>query len=462
MYNRYRGAKTMDLQFIGATETVTGSKYLLTSGNNRILIDCGLFQGLKNLRERNWNPLPFMPSQINNVVLTHAHLDHSGYIPVLIKQGFKGKIYCSHGTRELCKILLPDSGFLQEEEANFANRHQLTNHKPALPLYTRKEAEDSLDYFHPIEFEQDQDLGGGLKFRLLHAGHILGASMIRMTDGKRTLVFTGDLGRPHDVMMNAPDFIEETDYLVMESTYGDRLHGSENPKDELAEVINRTSKRGGTTVIPSFAVGRAQAILYLIQQLQKENKIPEIPVFLDSPMATDVTDLYCDFAPEHKLSKNECAAMCRTAKIINTVDESKALDTDKFPKIIISASGMATGGRVVHHLKTYIGDPRNTILFAGYQAAGTRGQAITQGAKEVKIHGEYHPVRAEIVVQDALSAHADYGEIIEWLKHLKKAPKEVFLTHGEPIAADVFRRKIKETFGWKVHVPQYLEIADLV
>jgi metallo-beta-lactamase family protein len=451
----------MEIQFIGATETVTGSKYLISSGPMRVLIDCGLFQGLKNLRLRNWRELPFQASQIDSLILTHAHIDHSGYIPVLIKQGFRGKIYCSHGTKELCKILLPDSGYLQEEEAFFANKYKLTNHEPALPLYTRKEAEDSIQYFHPVDFDQEIDLGGGLKFSLLHAGHILGASMIRLSNGKKTVLFSGDLGRPHDVMMNPPAIVDETDYLVLESTYGNRLHESIDPKIELAEVITRTSKRGGTTIIPAFAVGRAQAVLFLIQQLNNEKKIPNIPIYLDSPMATDVTDLYCHFSAEHRLTNAECAAMSKVAKIINTVNDSKALDVDNFPKIIISASGMATGGRVVHHLKTFITNPKNTILFTGYQAAGTRGQTITNGAKEVKIHGQYFPIRAEVVVQDALSAHSDYQETLDWLRNFKRPIKEVFLTHGEPIAADVLRRKIKENFGWNCRVPEYLEKVNL-
>lgn len=451
----------MDLQFIGATETVTGSKYLLTSGSKKVLVDCGLFQGLRNLRVRNWNPLPFLASQVDSLILTHAHLDHSGFIPVLIKQGFKGKIYCSHATRDLCKILLPDSGYLQEEEAYFANKHQLSRHKPALPLYTRQEAEDSLSYFHPIDFGEDCDLGEGLSFHLLHAGHILGAAMARFSNGKVSLLFTGDLGRPHDVMMNAPDNVDHIDYLVMESTYGDRLHSDTDPKEELASVISRTSQRGGTTIIPAFAVGRAQAVLYLVQSLKRENRIPDIPVYLDSPMATDVTDLYSHYADEHKLNNSECAAMCRVAKIINSTEDSKALDTDTFPKIIISASGMAEGGRVVHHLKSFISDTRNTVMFTGYQAAGTRGQAIISGAKEVKIHGQYYPVKAEIIVQESLSAHADYKEALGWLKHFKKPIKKVFLTHGEPVAADTFHDKIEETFHWNVHVPQYLEVAHL-
>lgn len=451
----------MDIQFIGATGTVTGSKYLITSGSQRVLVDCGLFQGLKQLRLRNWAHLPFKASEIKSVFLTHAHIDHTGYIPLLVKQGFRGKIYCSHGTAELCKLLLTDSGYLQEEDARFANKHGFSKHTPALPLYTRKDAEESLKYFHPLDFNHEVDIGNGLKFTLFPAGHILGASLIKINDGKTTLLFTGDLGRPHDIMMKPPNSIEETDYLVIESTYGNRLHNTLDPKKELAEVISRTSHRGGVTIIPAFAVGRAQAILWLIYLLKKEGKIPNLPIYLDSPMATDATELYCRFSSEHRLSHEDCGFMCRAATFVTTPDESKALDHDHTPKVIISASGMATGGRVLHHLKAFISDPRNTVLFTGFQAAGTRGQALVQGVEKIKIHGEYYPVRAEIVNQDSLSAHADYQEILKWLKNFKHPPKEVFLTHGEPIAADALRHKIEEKLKWKCKIPEYLESVHL-
>lgn len=451
----------MNIQFIGATGTVTGSKYLLTSGSQRVLVDCGLFQGLKQLRLRNWTHLPFKASDIKSVLLTHAHIDHSGYLPLLVKQGFRGKIYCSYGTEELCKILLPDSGYLQEEDARFANKHGFSKHTPALPLYTQKDAEHSLKYFHPIDFDRELDIGESFKFSLLPAGHILGASLIKIRSEKTSILFTGDLGRTHDFIMNPPSIVEETNYLVMESTYGNRLHNTTDPKEELAEVINKTSHRGGVTIIPAFAVGRAQAVLWLIHLLKKGGKIPDLPIYLDSPMATDATDIYCRFSDEHRLSHEECALMCRTAKFITTPNESKILDHGQSPKVIISASGMATGGRVVHHLKAFIADPRNTVLFTGYQAAGTRGEALTHGVKNIKIHGEYLPVRAEIVLQDSLSAHADYQEILEWLKNFKHPPKEVFLTHGEPIAADVLRHKIEEKLKWKCIVPEYLEKVTL-
>lgn len=451
----------MKLQFIGATRTVTGSKYLLSTNTTQVLVDCGLFQGLKQLRLRNWTALPFKASAIQSVLLTHAHIDHSGYIPLLIKNGFQGKIYCSHGTKKLCEILLPDSGYLQEEDAHFANKRGFSEHKPALPLYTKEDAEASLKYFYPLDFDKEVELGKDFKFTLLPAGHILGASMIKVTHKNTNLLFTGDLGRPHDIIMKPPVTVKETDYLVIESTYGDRTHSPADPKKELEDVINKTAHRGGVTVIPAFAVGRAQAVIYLISLLKNERKIPDIPVYLDSPMARDVTSLYCEFGAEHRLPTTECVLMCRDVKIINTSDESKALDFDSTPKVIVSASGMATGGRVVHHLKAFISDEKNTILFTGFQAAGTRGEALIHGARQIKMYGEYIPVRAEIVLSDSLSAHADSQDILEWLGHFKKAPKEVFIIHGEPEQADALRLKIQDKFGWKCEVPEYLETVEL-
>ncbi len=451
----------MNIQFIGATGTVTGSKYLLSSGSEQILVDCGLFQGLKQLRLRNWAPLPFKPSEIKSLLLTHAHIDHSGYIPLLVKHGFRGKIHCSHGTAELCKILLPDSGYLQEEDAHFANRHSTSKHKPALPLYTLKDAEECLMYFHPVDFDHEIDLGKDLTFTLLPAGHILGASMIKIRNGNRMVLFTGDLGRSHDIIMNPPEIVRATDFLILESTYGNRRHSIIDPKQEIAGVINRTAHRGGVIVVPAFAVGRAQAVLYLIHELKKEKKIPDIPVYLDSPMARDATDLYCDFSQEHRLSTSECNLMCREAKIINTPAESKELDFDNTPKVIITASGMATGGRVLHHLIAFVSSEKNTILFTGYQAAGTRGEALTMGVEKIKIYGNYYPVRAEIVLQDSLSAHADYEEILNWLENFQQPPKEVFITHGEPKQSDSLRLKIQERFAWKCRIPEYLEKVSL-
>ena len=450
----------MELRFLGATGTVTGSKYLVSAGSKKILVDCGLFQGYKQLRLRNRAPLPVEPRDIDAVILTHAHLDHSGYLPLLIKNGFAGKVYCTQSTRDLCAILLPDSGHLQEEEAEYANRHKYSKHAPALPLYTREDAEHSLARFVPVDFARDADLDGGLTLHLLPAGHILGSSFVRLRHGGQTLLFTGDLGRPNDLIMVAPTIVNRADYLVVESTYGDRRHDSTDPQERLAEIINRTVKRGGAVIVPAFAVGRAQTLMYLIHLLKAAQAIPDIPVFLNSPMAVDATRLYHKHRGEHRLTPAQCDAMCAAAKVVNSVEESKALNTRQGPMIVISASGMATGGRVVHHLKAFAPEARNTILFAGFQAGGTRGAAMLNGAETIKIHGEYVPVRAEVARIDNFSAHADYAEILAWLGHFEP-PRQIFVTHGEPKAADALRHRIEEKLGWRTRVPEYLETARL-
>lgn len=447
----------MELTFLGATGTVTGSKYLVNSGSKKILVDCGLFQGYKQLRLRNRAPLPVPPGEIDAVVLSHAHLDHSGYLPLLIKNGFKGKVYCSEAARDLCAILLPDSGHLQEEEARYANKRGYSKHTPALPLYTLEDAERAMQAFSPIPFETDIALGESLSARLIPNGHILGSGCVRLEDTHTSLLFSGDLGRPNDLIMHAPEMVRQADYLVMESTYGNRRHDPADPQIKLAEIIHRTVERGGTILIPSFAVGRAQTLLYYIHLLKATRAIPDIPVFLNSPMAADATRIFHKHRGEHRLSDAQCDAMCRAAHIINSVEESRALNERKDPMIIISASGMATGGRVLHHLKVLAPDARNTILFAGFQAGGTRGAAMLNGAEAIKIHGEYVPLRAEVAALDNLSAHADYEEIIEWLKHFRAPPRQTFITHGEPAAADALRHHIEEQLHWNARAPDYLE-----
>lgn len=451
----------MQLTFMGATGTVTGSKYLVVSDSKKILIDCGLFQGYKELRLRNWSDLPIDPHKIDAVILTHAHIDHSGYIPLLIKNGFSGKIYCSSATRDLCEILLRDSGHLQEEEARFANEQGYSKHHPALPLYTQEDAENSLQYFHIVNFGDEYQLDDDLSFQLARSGHILGSSFLQIKHHNRRLLFSGDLGRPQDPVMNSPAIIKSTDYLVLESTYGNRLHEAANPIVQLGEVINKTAKRGGSVIIPAFAVGRTQSILYFIYQLKKANKIPNIPVFLDSPMAISATKIFCHYTNEHKLSKQQCFDICAGATYINTVEESKAIDNYQYPIIIISASGMATGGRVLHHIKQFAQDYRNTILFTGYQAGGTRGDRMVKGESEIKIHGQMIPIRAEVIELSNTSAHADYREILAWLKKFAKPPIKVFITHGEPEAAQFLKKTIENELAWKCDIPVYLQMVEL-
>jgi metallo-beta-lactamase family protein len=372
-----------------------------------------------------------------------------------------GKVYCTEATRDLCAILLPDSGRLQEEEAAYANKHGYAKHHPALPLYTQSDAEEALQYCVPVAFDRDVDLGGGLSFRLSRAGHILGAGCVSLRDGKSSILFSGDLGRPHDPIMPAPAVVRTADYLVIESTYGERRHNPTDPQVALAEIINRTIARGGVIVIPAFAVGRAQTMLYYLHRLKAAAAIPDIPVFLNSPMAVNATHLWLKHRREQRLTPEQCEAVCGVAHMVNSVEESKALNRRKGSMIIISASGMATGGRVLHHLKAFAPDPRHTILFVGYQAGGTRGAAMVSGAVSVKIHGAYVPVRAEVVLLEHLSAHADYEEILEWLAHVEGPPRRTFVTHGEPAAADSLRHRIEEQLGWACWVPEYRDTVKL-
>lgn len=452
----------MQLTFLGATGTVTGSKYLLKSGEKRILVDCGLFQGLKQLRLKNWANLPINPKEIDAVVLTHAHIDHSGYLPLLVKQGFTGKVYCSETTRDLCEILLPDSAHLQEEEAEYANRRGFSKHHPALPLYTKEDAKKALGLIVPVNFEQDVDLGDDLVLRFSPNGHILGSSFVRIHNKKTSVLFSGDIGRPNDILMKAPVRIKQADYLLLESTYGDRLHERDDPMIKLAAIINKTVRRKGVVLIPVFAVGRAQEVLYYIHLLKASGAIPDdIPVYLNSPMAVDATEIFTSHSSEHRLSPDQCRALNCTAHMVNSVDESRALNERKGPMIILSASGMASGGRVVHHLKAFAPKSNNTILFVGFQAAGTRGAAMIDGAESIKIHGEYVPVKAKVEFISNLSAHADYSEIIDWLKGFESAPRKTFIVHGEPVAADAMRKHVEEQLNWNVLVPEYLETVTL-
>ena len=451
----------MKIQFLGAAGTVTGSKYLLTTAQTSVLVDCGLFQGLKNLRLLNRKPLPFDIMSLDAAMLTHAHLDHSGMLPLLVKQGFNRPIYCTAPTRKLCEILLRDSAHLQKEDADFANRHTFSKHHPALPLYTIEDVEKTLPLLEAVPFNQEIQLANDVNCIFTPAGHILGAASVFVKSQSKSITFSGDVGRLTDPLMYPPAVPQIGDYLVLESTYGDRKHPDVKPEEQIAKLVNETIKRGGTVLIPSFAVGRAQTLCFILYQLWKEKKIPDVPMFVNSPMACSVTDLYTGYAELHKMSRDDLRAMEKHIQLCSSVEESKQIDRNRAAKIIISASGMATGGRVIHHLKTYGPDPQSLVLFAGYQAAGTRGEAMVNGATSVKIHGEQIPIKARVENLDTLSAHADYQELLTWLTDVKNAPKKTFLTHGEASASESMRKHIENRYNWDCTVPMMFEKFEL-
>lgn len=450
-----------NLAFLGAAGTVTGSKTLVTHEGKQVLVDCGLFQGYKNLRLMNWEPFPFDPKRLDAVVLTHGHLDHSGALPLLVKNGFRGPVFASPGTIDVCGVLLPDSGRLQEEDADYVNRHQISKHKPALPLYTEDDAKRALRRLEPLPFEQRAEVAGAFGLRLRPAGHILGASSVELTVDATTVLFSGDLGRPDDAIMRAPTPIERADHVVVESTYGDRLHDTQDAEAVLGEAIRRTAARGGIVVVPAFAVGRAQSLLYAIYRLKARAAIPDLPVYLNSPMAIDMTEIYHRHRAEHRLSVEECRGLCHVAKMVRTVEESRALVAQRHPAIIVSASGMATGGRVLHHLKALAPDRRNTIVFAGFQAGGTRGARIVAGEPSIRIHGEEVAVNAEVVSLPGMSAHADARQIAQWLATAPQAPRGIYLNHGEPAQADALRQRIERELGWSATVPRLGQTVEI-
>lgn len=451
----------LTLTSLGGAGTVTGSKHLLTHDGKRILIDCGLFQGLKNLRDLNWEPFPVEPSSIDAVVLTHAHLDHSGYLPKLVRDGFRGHIFATPATRDVCELILTDSGHLQEKDAEYANRKGFSKHKPALPLYGVHDAEHSLEFFTPVDFGQRIPLPGGATLLFRHAGHILGAATAEIEWGGKRIAFSGDLGRYNDAVMVDPELTPQADYVIIESTYGNRLHKDADPTEALAAVVERTVARGGTVVIPAFAVGRAQSLLYHLWKLKSSGRLSKTPVYLDSPMAIDATALLHAHNADHKLTSAECDATCKIATYTRSVEESKAITASPYPKVVISASGMATGGRVLHHLKAFASDSKNTILFCGFQAAGTRGQAMLQGAQEIKIHGQWISVRAEIADLPMLSAHADSTELLRWLSGFSRPPSRVFIVHGEPEASEGLRVRVERELKWTAVVPRQDQVFTL-
>jgi metallo-beta-lactamase family protein len=459
------------LQFLGAAGTVTGSKYLLEAGGERLMIDCGLFQGEKELRLRNWSPLPVPASSINWVVLTHAHLDHTGYLPRLIKDGFRGLIWATPATVDLARLVLPDSGHLQEEDAEYANFKGFSKHRPALPLYTHDEAVKSLESLRAIDESKPLELSPHFSLKFYRAGHILGARSIEVTvrdnGSVRKVLFSGDLGRYEQLIIRQPGDPDGADYLLVESTYGDRLHPTDDYRTRLKQIVEATAERGGTVLIPSFAIGRTQELLYLFRELMEQGKLHSVPVHVDSPMAIDVTEIYRRHHEDDNLvttaleNRGVRPFSPPDVHFDRTREESVAINNIRFPMIIISASGMATGGRVVHHLERCLPDHRNTILFVGFQGAGTRGRIIQSGAESVKMHGRQVSVRARIETLENLSAHADYGEILRWLGQFAKAPRKTFLVHGEPHAAQALKEKIDARFRWDTTVASYLQKVTL-
>lgn len=447
---------SVSITFLGGAGTVTGSKYLVRHDRHTLLVDCGLFQGYKQLRLRNWTPLPVAPNQIDAVLLTHAHLDHSGYLPLLAREGFHRKVWATPGTQALCKILLPDSGHIQEEDAAYANRHGFSKHAPALPLYTRQDALNCLSLIKPVEFSRSFEPIPECRATFHRAGHILGAASLLLEIAGRRILFSGDLGRSDDFLMRAPEPAPQADTVLVESTYGDRLHPEEDVLAELGPALQRLAARGGVAVLPVFAVGRAQEILHAIDVLKQRGVIPaKLPVFLDSPMAIHTTNLFEHFPDEHKLDERAVRALTHSATMVNTPDESKALARRHGPMVILAASGMATGGRVLHHLSLYAGNHRNMIILTGYQAPGTRGATLSSGAPSVRIHGRDVSVSAEVVQLQSASAHADAGQLEAWLRTLPSAPDQVYVVHGEAGAADALRMRIEHGLSWRALVPEH-------
>ena len=443
----------MKIKFIGGAGTVTGSKTLIESNGIRILIDCGLFQGLKALRQLNWDPLPVLPSTIDYVLLTHGHLDHCGWLPRLVAQGFSGKIYCTSPTKDVAKLVLLDSAKIQEEEANKANKEHYSKHEKAEPLYTLQQAEAVLSFFKIVQPNISTDIAADITATYSSAGHIIGACSITLMLEGKTLVFSGDIGRDDDILMFPPTKPILADYLFLESTYGNRLHPDLDVKKELENYINTTIEQKGTVIIPGFAVERAQSIMYLIWQLKTEGRIPNVPYILDTPMGASVLNIFSQNMQWHKLSANDSHEMCKMFKIVSEYEQTMRIIEDPQPKVIIAASGMATGGRVLSYFEHYIGLEKTTVVMVGYQAEGTRGRRLLEGADEIKIYGNYYNVEAKIVQIEGLSAHGDQQDLVNWLSALKNVPKCIYLVHGENLPADELRIKIQDRYGFKCTVP---------
>jgi metallo-beta-lactamase family protein len=457
------------LTFLGAARTVTGSKYLLEVNDRRILVDCGLFQGLKELRLRNWQPLPVPAETIHAVVLTHAHIDHSGFLPRLYAAGFKGRVFCTAGTADLCKIVLPDAGRIAEEDARDANRHGYSKHSPALPLFTEADAYHVLADLQPCGFERALPVTPGVTVRFVNSGHLLGSAFAILSldvDGGRQVVFSGDVGRYDRPILPDPLPVAEADVLVVESTYGDRVHEPDHDGAALSTIVCDTIARGGKLIIPAFAIGRVEEVIYWLKVLEDAGRIPVVPVFLDSPMALEALKAYTqrsnELDPDVRSAQGQVSAfMTRRFQTVGTPRQSAELVDSRIPSIVISSSGMATGGRVLNHLRSALPNPRNTVLFSGFQAEGTRGRRLVEGERTVKIRGEMVPVQAQIAQLQSMSAHADSSELLRWLGGFARAPRLTCVVHGEPAPADSFAGAIRQHFGWTVSVPNYLDAIEL-
>lgn len=457
----------IQLTFLGAAETVTGSRYLLRTGARQYLVDCGLFQGGRHLRDLNWQPFPLPPNRLDAVWLTHAHIDHVGYLPRLVRQGFRGPVYATEATCALLELLLPDAAYLQEQDAAYANQHGYGRHQPALPLYTATDAEAALRLLRPVKFAQPVTLDGAT-VTWQPSGHLLGAASLVVDTGPQRIVFSGDLGRYHSQVMKPPTRITDADVLVVESTYGNRSHADQDVEAVLQAALAHILKHRGVLLIPAFAVGRTQQVLYHLRQLQDTGRVPaQLPVYVDSPMAVDASQLYCRFGDDHNLNVNllmdeaRCPLRCPDTHFVRAAEESKRLNTLPGPAVILSASGMLAGGRILHHLKWRLPDPRNAVLFVGYQAAGTRGRLLLDGAEMIRLHGEKVPVGARLVQAHALSGHADRAELMRWLAGFRRAPSRVFITHGEPPASQALAQSVRKEFGWEATVPRQGDRCDL-
>ena len=442
----------MKLTFFGGAGTVTGSKILLEVNYKKILIDCGLFQGLKELRNKNWEKLPIDVNEIDLVLLTHAHLDHSGYIPLLIKNGYNGEIYCTPATKDLTKIILLDSGKIQEEDARRANKYEYTNHKPAQPLYDVDDAKLAVSRFKTFETNKWHTFDESIKFKFLNSGHILGSALILVNINGKIIVFSGDLGRENPILLSKYEYVENANYLVVESTYGNRIHKKISIIDELLNCITHTYSKKGILIIPTFSVERAQEIIYLLSVLKRKKQLPKIPIYLDSPMGVNATEVYFSYNKIHKLTQDDIKSMLETVHLISDVNTSKSVVNDNNPKIVLAGSGMITGGRVLHYLDKYISDKKNSILIVGFQAEGTRGRALLSGDSEIKFFGKYHKINAEIFKINAFSGHADQSELMDWIKHFKSPPTLTFINHGEPHQSQALKVKIKSDLNWKCTV----------